>query len=82
MEEHFHLLFEHILVPYQSLNENGNIIGVNEACTRLTGYSRDKITGRLFTDIIPDMHVTDYQRWYKSTKILICLHHNHDISLV
>ncbi|NLV26999.1 MAG: PAS domain S-box protein [Methanomicrobiales archaeon] len=52
-EERFRLLFEQGPVPYQSLDEHGNIIEVNEAWTRLMGYKKIDVSSRPFFEYIP-----------------------------
>jgi PAS domain S-box-containing protein len=69
-EERFRLLFEQAPVSYQSLDENGNIIEVNQAWTRLTGYSKDEAIGRSFVDFIPDKKIMDYQQFLLDIKEL------------
>ena len=61
-EERFRLLFEQAPVPYQSLNEHGEIIEVNEAWIRLMGYAKADVIGRSFMTLIPEKSLKDYQR--------------------
>jgi len=44
----FRNLFEHIPVAYFSLDSEGFFIDVNDHWLRLTGYSRDEVTGKSF----------------------------------
>ncbi|HOJ96070.1 MAG TPA: PAS domain S-box protein [Methanospirillum sp.] len=60
-EERFRLLFEQAPIPYQSLDKNGKILEVNEAWTRLFGYTRDEVIGRTFMTCIPEKSMKDYQ---------------------
>jgi len=62
-EERFRLLFEQAPVPYQSLNEKGEIIEVNEAWVRLMGYERNEVIGRSFMTYIPEKCLNDFQRF-------------------
>ncbi|MCA1916022.1 PAS domain S-box protein, partial [Methanospirillum hungatei] len=64
-EERFRLLFEQAPVPYQSLNEKGEIIEVNEAWVRLMGYERDEVIGRSFMTYIPKQSLNDFQRFLR-----------------
>ncbi len=51
-EEAYRILFEKAPVPYQSLNQAGNIIEVNEAWLRLLGYSREEVLDRNIAEFI------------------------------
>lgn len=51
-EEKFRLLYNEAPVPYQSLDENGNFIDVNNSWLEVMGYSKDEVIGRNFTDFM------------------------------
>ena len=51
-EERFYHLFERAPLGYQSLDEDGNIIEVNEAWTETFGLSREEVTGKYFVDLL------------------------------
>lgn len=51
-EERFRLLYERTPLGYQSLDENGNFIEVNQAWLDLLGYSQEEIIGRWFGDFL------------------------------
>jgi PAS domain S-box-containing protein len=45
-EEKFRLLYENAPLAYQSLDENGFIIEINQAWSDLLGYSREEVIGK------------------------------------
>ena len=47
-EEKFHLLFDQAPLGYQSLDEAGHILEVNQAWLDLMGYPREEVLGRWF----------------------------------
>ena len=49
-EKRFRLLFENTPLGYQSLDENGNFIEVNQEWLDLFGYRREEVIGRSFGD--------------------------------
>jgi len=51
-ESRFRMLFENSPVAYQSLDENGCYVDVNEQYTFLLGYSREELLGRRFRDFL------------------------------
>jgi|WetSurMetagenome_2_1015567.scaffolds.fasta_scaffold01619_6 PAS domain S-box-containing protein len=54
-EERFKMLFERAPVGYQSLDENGNILEVNETWLEMMGYSKEEVIGNWFGDfLIPE----------------------------
>jgi len=54
-EERFRLLYEHAPVGYQSLDEDGLFLEVNQAWVDLLGYSRDEVIGKWFGHFVaPD----------------------------
>lgn len=55
-EEHFKNLFENAPLGYQSLDENGCLIDVNQTWLETLGYGRDEVIGRWFGDfLVPQM---------------------------
>lgn len=51
----FRLLFMNAPMPYQSLDENGNFIEVNQTFLDVLGYTREELIGRNFGDLLhPD----------------------------
>jgi PAS domain S-box-containing protein len=54
-EERFRLFFERIPISYQSLDEEGRFVEVNQAWLDTLGYTRDEVVGRSFADFLhPD----------------------------
>lgn len=51
-QEKFKLFYDDAPLPYQSLDESGHIIEVNQAWLDLLGYSQDEVIGRWFGDFI------------------------------
>jgi PAS domain S-box-containing protein len=51
-EEKFRLLYERAPISYQSLDENGCFIIVNDAWLNTFGYTRDEVIGKSFSDFI------------------------------
>ena len=54
-EERFRSLFENAPLGYQSLDQKGNLIEVNETWCRLFGYTKEEVLGRSISEFIhPD----------------------------
>ncbi len=54
-DKRFQLMFMNAPTPYQSLDEQGNFLEVNQSFIGVLGYSRDELIGRNFGDILhPD----------------------------
>ncbi len=54
-EDRFRQLFENAPLGYQSLDENGNFIAVNEAWCKALGYTKEEVLGRNFGEFLhPD----------------------------
>lgn len=54
-EKYFESLFENAPLGYQSLDENGNFLEVNEAWCKTLGYEKNEVIGRNFAEFIhPD----------------------------
>ena len=51
-EEKFHLLFDQAPLGYQSLDESGHILEVNQAWLNVLGYSREEVLGRCFSTFL------------------------------
>ncbi|QJT10791.1 PAS domain S-box protein [Oceanidesulfovibrio marinus] len=51
--ERFKRLFEEAPLGYQSLDEHGNFLEVNQRWLDLLGYSRDEVIGRNFSEFLP-----------------------------
>ena len=52
-EERFRGLYENSPLGYQSLDENGNFIELNETWCSLLGYTKEEVLGRNFSEFIP-----------------------------
>ena len=52
-EEKFHLLFDQAPLGYQSLDEAGHILEVNQTWLDLMGYPREDVLGRWFGEFLP-----------------------------
>ncbi len=54
-EDYFRLLFMNAPMPYQSLDEQGNFLEVNQTLIDALGYTREELIGRNFGEILhPD----------------------------
>jgi len=54
-EERFNRFLRNTPLPYQSLDENGNFLEVNQSLQDLLGYTREELIGRNFGDFLhPD----------------------------
>ena len=51
-EEKFRLLYERAPLGYQSLDENGNFIEVNQAWLNTLGYTKEEVIGKSFGDFL------------------------------
>ncbi|MGF7118474.1 PAS domain S-box protein [Methanobacterium oryzae] len=51
-EEKYHLLYQDAPLPYQSLNESGHIIEVNQAWLDTLGYSKEEVIGKWFGNFL------------------------------
>ena len=50
--EHFETLFHNSPLPYQSLDESGNFLEVNQPWLDIMGYVRDEVIGRNFSEFL------------------------------
>ena len=51
-EERFRLLFENAPLPYQSLDERGYFLDVNQKWLETLGYEREEVIGKWFGDLL------------------------------
>ncbi|MFY9153042.1 MAG: PAS domain S-box protein [Prolixibacteraceae bacterium] len=51
-EERFKLLFEKAPIGYQSINESGVLIDINETWTEILGYSKNEVIGTNFSNYL------------------------------
>lgn len=64
-EQKFHLLFDNVPVGYQSLDENGYFLDVNEAWLDILGYARHEVIGKWFGDFLPPDLVDIFKQRFK-----------------
>lgn len=60
-EDRFELLFNNAPLGYQSLDENGNILEVNQQWLDLLGYQYDDVNGKWFGDFISANNVDSFK---------------------
>lgn len=69
-EEKFRLLYEQAPIPYQSLDEDGNLLDVNEAWLEALGYSWDEVIGKNLAEFLSprsqEIFVHSFP-WFKDT---------------
>ncbi|GAB4313341.1 MAG: hypothetical protein Kow0019_12740 [Methanobacteriaceae archaeon] len=63
-EEKFRLLYENAPLPYQSLNEDGILIDVNETWLEKMGFNRGDIIGRHFTDFLSPKSQKVFKKYF------------------
>jgi len=51
-EKHYREIFEYSPIPYQSLDAEGNIIDVNPAWEKSTGYKKEEVFNKCFADFL------------------------------
>jgi PAS domain S-box-containing protein len=66
--ERFKLFFENAPLGYQSLDEDGCFIGVNERWTRILGYSQEEVIGKWFGDFLAKQYVEGFKERFKLFK--------------
>ncbi len=60
-EEHFYGMFEKAPLGYQSLDEDGNFIEVNQTWLETLGYSSEEVHGRWFGDFLAPEYVEAFR---------------------
>ncbi|MDF3001939.1 MAG: diguanylate cyclase and metal dependent phosphohydrolase, partial [Bacillota bacterium] len=63
-EERFQMLFNHAPLGYQSLDENGCFLNVNQQWLDTMGYSREEVLGRWFGDFLTLESKMQFQRQF------------------
>ncbi len=53
-EKRFRILYENAPLAYQTLDENGNVIGVNSAWLEVTGYTKDEVVDHYFGEFLSE----------------------------
>lgn len=61
-EERFKMLFEKSPLGYQSLNEDGYLVEVNETWVDILGYSKEEASGKWFGDFLSEQYVEDFRK--------------------
>ncbi|QEN08229.1 PAS domain-containing sensor histidine kinase [Oceanispirochaeta crateris] len=61
-DERAYNLFDNAPVAYQSLDEEGNFLEVNENWLRITGYERHEVIGRWFGDFLAPGYKEGFQK--------------------
>ncbi len=68
-EERFKLLFEKAPVGYQSLDENGFLIDVNETWLELFGYRKEEVIGCWFGDFLAPEYQNNFRKTFARFKV-------------
>ena len=61
-EERFKMLFEKSPLGYQSLNDEGYLMAVNETWVDILGYSKEEAIGKWFGDFLSKQYVADFRK--------------------
>jgi len=67
-EDRFRFLFEQSPIPYQSLDDDGRFLAVNDAWLTTLGYDRDEVIGHPFSDFIAPEFSETYRINYPKFK--------------
>ena len=67
-EERFRAFYEKVPLGYQSLDENGFILEVNETWLETLGYNRDEVKGRWFGNFLADDQVEVFRQRFPQFK--------------
>ncbi len=60
-EERFKMLFEQAPIGYQSLDENGYMIDVNETWLEMMGYEKNEVIGHWFCDFLTPEYLNKFK---------------------
>jgi PAS domain S-box-containing protein len=71
-EARFRSLFENSPVAYQSLNEKGEFIDVNDKLCELLGYAREELIGKLFGDFWTEKTKQEFPKAFNYLKCNRC----------
>jgi PAS domain S-box-containing protein len=58
----FHLLFDNSPLPYQSLDENGFFLDVNQVWLDCLGYSKDEVIGKNFAQFLAPGYTEQFKK--------------------
>lgn len=61
-ETRFKMLFEKAPIGYQSLDEQGNLVDVNETWLQMMGYQKEEVIGRWFGNFVTPDFIETYVR--------------------
>ena len=61
-EHHYRSLYQNAPLGYQSLDERGNIIEVNEAWCNSLGYEREEVIGMSFIGYLTDKYQNKFKQ--------------------
>ena len=78
-EERFFQLFEKAPLGYQSLDENGNFIDINQAWTEVLGYTKEEVIGKWFGDFLAPEYVDSFRKRFSMFKKLGKVHSEHEM---
>jgi PAS domain S-box-containing protein len=67
-EERFRLLYENAPLGYQSLDEDGRIVEVNQAWLETLGYSREEVIGHWFGDFLAPAYQEIFKADFSKSK--------------
>jgi len=67
-EQRFKFLYERAPLGYQSLNENGHFIEINQAFLDMLGYSREEVLGKWFGDFLHPDYVSLFKQRFPRFK--------------
>lgn len=73
-EERFKLLFDRAPLGYQSLDENGCFLEINQQWCELLGYTSDEVIGKWFGDFLPPKDREMFGRRFPMFKALGSIH--------
>ncbi len=67
-EERFHYLFEKAPINYQSLDEEGRLLEVNETWLTMMGYAREEVLGRNFRNFLAPEYRARFEENFRDFK--------------
>jgi PAS domain S-box-containing protein len=67
-EERFFALFDQAPLGYQSLDEDGRFLEVNQAWLKTLGYGREEVIGRWFGDFLDQQFVNSFRQCFAMFK--------------
>jgi two-component system cell cycle sensor histidine kinase/response regulator CckA len=71
-EQRFRLLYEQLPVGYQSLDEQGRILDVNQAWLEALGYEHGEVSGRSFVEFLAPDQVVAFEQGFPLFKTQGC----------